>query len=292
MRVSEDDDVPSFSLKFSFQANMVFLLSMFIMALALGWALRDHKRRLLELATEEQEDRLYLTIIGILFVVTSLGSFYAFNNAGNYDDSERDVFSHNVLLEEAVRAFLGATGQLEVPKTPVPYVGRPNIDLPLPTSKQMELGVERDNLKKIPYDEYTVLAGTMFSLVVVVTIWYTCPLRNRVLRVSLFKALRKVGSICARGRRARTRPRRLYESESDDTYYYYDESASSLYRSKSESNVKSERNQRATTSSNNMYVKNTTKQRESSRPGVTMNRMKPTTGSTPKTTISTDYTSL
>ena len=78
MKLTEEE-IPSFAFHFSFQANMAFMIAAFILACALAWALRDHRRRLLELATEQQEDRLYLTILGILFVVTVLGSYYAFN---------------------------------------------------------------------------------------------------------------------------------------------------------------------------------------------------------------------
>ena len=57
MRLFEEE-IPSFSLKFSFQSNMAFMVAVFILSCALAWAIRDHRRRLLELASEEQEDRL------------------------------------------------------------------------------------------------------------------------------------------------------------------------------------------------------------------------------------------
>ncbi len=165
------EDVPSFAFKCSFQANMVFLLSMFVMVLALGWALRDHKRRLLELATDQQEDRLYLTILGILFVVTSLGSFFTFNKPGELDE---EAVSRNMLINEVAQAFKAFTGKLEMPKTPVPYVPESPIKLPLPHSQHVEhdwLAQNEDAFR----NDYLILVAALFTLVFSWAAYYFYP---------------------------------------------------------------------------------------------------------------------
>ncbi len=101
----QEEEIPSFAFKFSFQANMAFLVATFILCCALAWALRDHRRRLLELATEQQEDRLYLTILAILFIVCTMGSYYAFNRSVARMEDGKSI-SRNVLVDELYRTFL------------------------------------------------------------------------------------------------------------------------------------------------------------------------------------------
>ncbi len=169
------EDVPSFSLKFSFQANMVFLLSVFIMSLALGWALRDHKRRLLELAAEQQEDRLYLTVLGVLFIFTTLGSFYTFNKP--VDTLEKDSFSRNVLFDEVARAAFAVANRLHtMPELPVQYDFNPmGVGIPIPSSRQLDSKIMLDAWRETPTNEYVALAWTISSLVMLVVLWHFFP---------------------------------------------------------------------------------------------------------------------
>ena len=82
------EETPSFNFKMQFQSNLAFLVALFILWCSLAWAIPDHRRRLLELATEEQEDRLrlYLSILSILFVICLMGSYYAFNRLDTKND--------------------------------------------------------------------------------------------------------------------------------------------------------------------------------------------------------------
>jgi len=59
---------PKFLIKANFESNAAFFVAMFCLIAFIAWALRDHRRRRLELITEEHEDRVFLALLSGMFV--------------------------------------------------------------------------------------------------------------------------------------------------------------------------------------------------------------------------------
>ena len=72
------ENVPKISIVFGIESNTAFFVAVFVLMCALAWAIRDHRRRQLEMATAEQEDHLYLAVLTILFIICTMGAYYAF----------------------------------------------------------------------------------------------------------------------------------------------------------------------------------------------------------------------
>lgn len=174
----QEEEVPSFALKFSFQANMAFMVAFFILSSALAWALRDHRRRLLELATEQQEDRLYLTILGILFVICTMGSYYAFNRTAQRIDDGQSI-SRNVLVDELYRTFMDVRSrwnQAYYATTNVPYAPDMPVKMPIPKREKLEEVLHSE--KNYPKEEWTGLTFLFLMLVILFSVWYFYPRRR------------------------------------------------------------------------------------------------------------------
>ncbi len=170
----QEEEIPSFAMHFSFQSNMAFMIAIFIMGCALAWALRDHRRRLLELATEEQEDRLYLTVLGILFVVCVLGSYYAFNRT-SAKMAQGPSISSNVLVDELYKTFLDARARWNAAyytQSYVPYAPDLPVGMPIPRPQLLEEAAKR---KDDPSAHYHALTWFLFVLLIVFAIWYFYP---------------------------------------------------------------------------------------------------------------------
>ncbi len=71
-------DAPKISLDIDFESNHAFFFAIFVLLVAMGWAIRDHRRRKMEVTVAEQEDRLYMAVLSILFLICIFGSYYAF----------------------------------------------------------------------------------------------------------------------------------------------------------------------------------------------------------------------
>jgi len=168
------EEIPSFALKFSFQSNMAFLLAIFILALAMGWALRDHRKRQLELAVEEQEDRLYLTILGILFSVTSMGSYYAFNKTEV--DTSGKMISHNPLVSEIVAGLRELFSMLDRTSSNnwPPYTPELPVKVSLPTTHELDHQI-KEAMDKSPDSYYNSISLFGLHLLVLVSTWYFFP---------------------------------------------------------------------------------------------------------------------
>jgi len=142
------------------------------MACALGWALRDHRRRLLELASEEQEDRLYMTVLGIVFCVCCMGAYFSFNRAQL--DPTSGYTTRNILVAEIqklIAAAMEATGPQF--KTPVPYAPDAQIRVPIPGPRKLD---EELKLRKSEGEgEYNSLAVMFLISVTVFAAWYFYP---------------------------------------------------------------------------------------------------------------------
>ncbi len=72
------ENVPKITIVFGIESNTAFFVACFVLMCALAWAIRDHRRRQLEMATAEQEDHLYLAVLSILFIICTMGAYYAF----------------------------------------------------------------------------------------------------------------------------------------------------------------------------------------------------------------------
>ena len=172
------EETPSFALKFSLQSNMAFLVAAFILAVALAWALRDHRRRLLELASEEQEDRLYITILLILFTVSLTGSYFAFNKT-RVDESGK-LMTSNILLDEIARAY---RHYQELRKSQVssgpPY--SPDLPIHMPIPPVEKLNQELQESVRYPEEEYNSLTAFAMFLLCLFSIWYFWPKPKHVI---------------------------------------------------------------------------------------------------------------
>ena len=165
------EEVPSFALHFSFQSNMAFMVALFIMVCALGWALRDHRRRLLEMATEEQEDRLYLAILGILFCVCAMGSYFAFNRTSKSIMAGPSI-SRNILIDELYRTFLDLQGRWTPPQNYVPYAPDLPVKMPIPKRNLLDAAMEH---KHDPAYEFRQLSTIVLFICMLLAIWYFYP---------------------------------------------------------------------------------------------------------------------
>jgi len=166
------EEIPSFAFKMSFQSNMAFLVAIFVMACALGWALRDHRRRLLELASEEQEDRLYVAILAVLFSICTMGAYFSFNRVQL--DVGSGITTRNIVVAELQRLLIRAFDSMGPAfGTPVPFSPDAQIKVPLPTTEgldQVANGEEREADK-----EYHGLSVMVLFLLTLVAVWYFYP---------------------------------------------------------------------------------------------------------------------
>ncbi len=166
------EETPSFNFKMSFQSNLAFLVAIFILFCCLAWALRDHRRRLLELATEEQEDRLYLTIIFILFLICAMGSYYAFNKHQMYYDGQ--IVTQNAILAEIQHSWGVFQGwRAAGADTHPPYSPDAAVRMPIPKVSKLEEHLRQRRYE--PADEYQGLSLGIFFLIVLVAVWYFYP---------------------------------------------------------------------------------------------------------------------
>jgi hypothetical protein len=151
---------------------MAFLVAIFILLCALAWALRDHRKRLLDLATEEQEDRLYLTVLAILFVVCTMGSYFAFNQTRT--DLKGEVATTNVLIDELVRGMSNLQASLTGSNAKGPqYAPDLPVRVPLPQIAEIEAQVEKK--QRYPDEEFNTLTIIILILTVVMAVWYFWP---------------------------------------------------------------------------------------------------------------------
>ena len=142
---------------------------------SLAWALRDHRRRLLELATEEQEDRLYLTVLAILFVVCMIGSYFAFNRT-RIDDSGKFTTS-NIFLDEISKSFERFQEKSkEFKETGPPYAPDLPVRMPIPLPAQLNQQIE--DFRRTPDAEYSGFSLMIMMLVTLLSIWYFYPKRK------------------------------------------------------------------------------------------------------------------
>jgi len=98
-----NEDAPKIALDLDFESNHAFFFAVFVLICTVGWAIRDHRRRNLEVMVAQQEDRLYMTILTILFVICIFGSYYAFRrqiSAKIFDPLEVPMMQRR--LEEAM----------------------------------------------------------------------------------------------------------------------------------------------------------------------------------------------
>ncbi len=72
------EDAPKFMMRMTFESNTAFFVAIFVLVCGIAWGLRDHRRRQLELATEEQEDRLYMSVLVCMFCLCTIGAYSAF----------------------------------------------------------------------------------------------------------------------------------------------------------------------------------------------------------------------
>jgi hypothetical protein len=168
------EEVPSFALRFSFQSNMAFMLAIFIMMLALGWALRDHRRRLLELASEEQEDRLYLGILGILFAMTSMGSYYAFNQTTV--DTSGKVTTLNPMVAEIVKIMRTLLHTMDKNHdTWPPYAPDMDVRLPMPSAHGLDERIKHGGALRSTDSMYNSISLFVLLMVTMLAAWYFFP---------------------------------------------------------------------------------------------------------------------
>ncbi len=96
-------DAPKISVDVDFESNHSFFFALFVLLCAVGWAIRDHRRRSLEAMVAQQEERLYTGILSILFVVSILGAFFAFRRqVAEREDNMSDLPRLQRRIEEAI----------------------------------------------------------------------------------------------------------------------------------------------------------------------------------------------
>ncbi len=96
-------DAPKIALDVDFESNHAFFFAIFVLLCAMGWAIRDHRRRNMEVMVAQQEDRLYMGVLSILFMICIFGSYYAFRRQVSARvDSMFDSPRLQRRLEEAV----------------------------------------------------------------------------------------------------------------------------------------------------------------------------------------------
>ncbi len=166
-----DEEVPSFQLKFSFQSNMAFMIAVFILSCALAWAIRDHRRRLIEISSEEQEDRLYLVILAVLFLVCIMGSYYAFNKTKL--DSQGRVVSSNALVDELWNSYRSFRENMDTQaRSWPPYQPDLPVQMPIPGSQLLDKAIHH---KDDPDTHYHLMAWAVFTLMALFSLWYFYP---------------------------------------------------------------------------------------------------------------------
>ncbi len=72
------ENAPKITIVFGIESNAAFFVACFVLICAMGWAVRDHRRRQLQLTTAEQEDHLYLAVLTIFFIICTMGAYFAF----------------------------------------------------------------------------------------------------------------------------------------------------------------------------------------------------------------------
>ncbi len=166
-----EEEVPSFQLKFSFQSNMAFMIAVFILSCALAWAIRDHRRRLIEISSEEQEDRLYLVVLAVLFLVCIMGSYYAFNKTKL--DSQGRVVSSNALVDELWNSYRSFRENMDTQaRSWPPYQPNLPVQMPIPGSHLLDKAIHH---KDDPDTHYHLMAWAVFTLMVLFSLWYFYP---------------------------------------------------------------------------------------------------------------------
>ncbi len=168
MHFHSDEEIPGFNLHTSFQANFAFLVASFMLMCSLAWTLRDHRRRLLEISADEQEDILYLTSLGILFVCAALGSYFAFNTT-RIDASGRAV-AGNLIVEELVRGLWSLRDRTDMSFPP--FSPDLPVALPMPSSDVLARELAR---RKDASGEYTWMSVGVFALVLFAAVYYFYP---------------------------------------------------------------------------------------------------------------------
>jgi len=109
-------ETPRISIIFGIESNTAFFVACFVLMCALAWAIRDHRRRQLEMATAEQEDHLYLSVLSVLFIgmrsvkerfsnlcllaVCTMGAYYAFRRS----TGQRLLNVYGQPMEEQIQA--------------------------------------------------------------------------------------------------------------------------------------------------------------------------------------------
>jgi len=93
-------ETPRISIIFGIESNTAFFVACFVLMCALAWAIRDHRRRQLEMSTAEQEDHLYLAVLSILFIVCTMAAYYAFRRS----TSQRLLDVYGQPMEEQIQA--------------------------------------------------------------------------------------------------------------------------------------------------------------------------------------------
>lgn len=94
-----NSDAPKISLDVDFESNHAFFFAIFVLLCAMGWAIRDHRRRNLEVTVAQQEDRLYMGVLSILFMICIFGSYYAFRRQVT---GKLDAMSDNPRLQRRI----------------------------------------------------------------------------------------------------------------------------------------------------------------------------------------------
>jgi len=96
-------DAPKIALDVDFESNHAFFFALFVLLCALGWAMRDHKRRKNEIFLAQQEDRLFSIILAILSSICLFGSYYALRRqvSGKLFDPHQQLIMQK-RIEEAV----------------------------------------------------------------------------------------------------------------------------------------------------------------------------------------------
>ncbi len=75
------EHVPKITVLFGVESNTAFLVACFVFICAVTWAVRDHYRRQTQMTAQEQADKLYLAGLSILFIMSTMGAYFAFRRS-------------------------------------------------------------------------------------------------------------------------------------------------------------------------------------------------------------------
>ncbi len=219
-----DEQVPRFAFNLSLQANIVFMLSLLIMALTLGWTMRDHKRRLEKLAAEEQEDKLYLIALVSFIMLLFVGTMYYRWKSEEYESSRESPFTH-MLIEEIVERA-------------VPGNFRTRSSVLSPFQRQVQSHPWRllqQAFSSYPWrrlleggdkPEYVVAAWSSLTLMTLFALWHASPTRyrrNLILMMSKGLAVTSFFRSCFRCGTTTSLPTQTHLHRSDSTKENYSE---------------------------------------------------------------------